>query len=56
MEANVGYQPSYVWRSLCNPREVIDMGARWVIGNGKDVHIWNDKWLPEQDKFKVWGV
>ncbi|PNY16580.1 ribonuclease H, partial [Trifolium pratense] len=55
MDANVGYQPSYAWRSLCNSREVIDVGARWLIGNGKDVHIWNDKWLPAQDKFKVWS-
>lgn len=55
MTAKIGYQPSYAWRSLMNAREVIDLGARWLIGNGQQVSIWNDNWMPEQSRFKVWS-
>ena len=26
--------------------EVIQKGTRWRVGNGKQIHIWDDKWLP----------
>ena len=29
------------------------MGSRWVIGNGRRVHIWNDKWIPMANMYKV---
>jgi ribonuclease HI len=56
LEANVGYQPSYVWRSMICAKEVMELGARWVIGDGKQVKIWSDSWLPEQSKLKVWST
>ena len=28
-------------------------GSRWVIGNGERVHIWEDRWIPSLDSFKV---
>jgi len=54
-EAHSGYQPSYAWRSLCNAKSVIDLGLRWSIGNGQQVRIWKDHWLPELSSFKVWS-
>ena len=53
MEAQMGKRPSYIWRSILSAREVITRGSRWVIGNGRRVHIWNDRWLPVVDKYKV---
>ncbi|CAL1396674.1 unnamed protein product [Linum trigynum] len=45
LEANVGYNPSYVWRSLMSAQDFIHRGTRWRIGNGDQVRIWGDKWL-----------
>jgi ribonuclease HI len=55
IEAKVGYQPSYAWRSIQSAKDVINLGARWRIGNGEKVSICNDKWLPNQAGFKVWS-
>ena len=37
---------SYAWRSILKGREVLKKGARWRVGNGKDISIWSDAWLP----------
>ena len=53
MEAQVGKKPSYVWRSLMAAKETIEAGSRWLIGNGRKVNIWRDRWLPLPDSSKV---
>ena len=53
LEATVGYQPSYAWRSIISAKEVVEKGARWRIGNGTKVKIWKDSWLPRKSDFKV---
>ncbi|KAL0014096.1 hypothetical protein SO802_001165 [Lithocarpus litseifolius] len=53
MEAQVGKKPSYMWRSLMAAKEIIEAGSRWLIGNGRKVHIWRDRWLPSPDSFRV---
>ena len=53
MKAQMGKRSSYIWRSILSAREVIKMGSRWVIGNGRRVHIWNDKWIPMANMYKV---
>ena len=53
MEANLGRRPLYVWRSLLAARETIKRGSRWIIGNGKRVNIWRDRWIPTPNTFKV---
>ena len=52
-EAQLGYRPSYVWRSIMAAKDLIVIGSRWVIGNGVRVHIWEDRWIPNLDSFKV---
>ena len=34
-------------------KDLIVRGSRWVIGNGERVHIWEDRWIPSPDSFKV---
>lgn len=34
-------------------KSVLIDGLRWSIGDGEFVHIWNDKWLPTPETFKV---
>ena len=34
-------------------QEVVKKGARWQVGNGQDIRIWEDKWLPGLSTHKV---
>lgn len=45
--------PSYAWRSIHNSLEVIRRGTRWKVGNGRRIHIWDDRWLPTPTTYKV---
>jgi hypothetical protein len=37
---------SYVWRSILRGLEVFKEGIIWRIGDGTNVHIWDDPWFP----------
>ena len=52
-KAQLWSRPSYVWRSIMVAMDIIEKGSRWVIGKGKRVHIWEDRWIPTPDSFKV---
>lgn len=32
---------------------MITKGSRWLIGDGKSVDVWGDRWLPRPKNFKV---
>ena len=34
-------------------REVIERRSKWSIGNGEQVSIWKDRWIPSPNSFKV---
>ena len=53
MDAQVGKKQSYVWRSIMVAKETIKVGSKWIIGNGRKVNIWCDRWLRLADSFKV---
>ena len=46
MEAKESTTRSYAWKSILKGREVIKMGARFRVGNGKNIKIWQHHWLP----------
>ena len=52
-EVQLGSQPSYVWRSIMVAKDIIVKSSKWTIGNGKGVHIWENRWLPTPKSFKV---
>ena len=33
--------------------EVVRRGSQWRVGNGRLIHIWNDKWLPTPTTYRV---
>jgi hypothetical protein len=37
---------SYVWRSILKGLEVLKEGIIWRIGDGLNVNIWEDPWMP----------
>ncbi|XP_075645735.1 uncharacterized protein LOC142616862 [Castanea sativa] len=46
MEAKESITGSYAWKSILKGREVIQLGARFRVGNGKSIKIWQHHWLP----------
>ena len=53
LNLKLGCCPSYTWRSIFRALEVIRSGTRWRVGNGRLIHIWEDKWLPTPTTYKV---
>lgn len=45
-DAKKGYRPSYTWTSILKTSWVFERGGLWKIGDGSQVHIWNDNWVP----------
>ena len=52
LRAELGNQTSFAWRSIMVAKEIVVEGARWNIGNGSKVRIWEDKWMPTPTHFK----
>ncbi|XP_075650028.1 uncharacterized protein LOC142620554 [Castanea sativa] len=53
VEASLGNNPSFSWRSIMSAQKLVRGGIRWRVGNGKDIHIWGDKWLPSLTTFRL---
>lgn len=47
MEAKIGNNPSFIWRSLCWGREALVDGLFWKIGKGDRVNAFKDNWIPD---------
>lgn len=45
MEAQLGSNPSFVWRSLCWGRELLKEGMGWMIANGRDIDAGRRNWF-----------
>ncbi|XP_074328110.1 putative mitochondrial protein AtMg00310 [Apium graveolens] len=44
--ANLGANPSYMWRSILAAQEMVKQGGRRWIGDGQDTRVWQVQWLP----------
>ncbi|CAL1412090.1 unnamed protein product [Linum trigynum] len=53
MEAELGSNPSYIWRSIMAAKPLMKEGLRWRVGNGEQVRVWWDKWIPSSPNFQV---
>jgi hypothetical protein len=45
LEASLGYNPSFAWRSIWKARHVLLLGCRWRIGGGDKIRVMSDPWL-----------
>lgn len=50
--ANLGSKASYFWRSFRWSRELLAKGPRKRVGNGEEIYVFRDKWLPRESTFK----
>ncbi|XP_074313724.1 uncharacterized protein LOC141648916 [Silene latifolia] len=46
MEAVIGNNSSYTWRSICEAKKVMGLGIRRRVGDGKGTRVWLDPWIP----------
>ena len=53
LEAKDSPSASYAWRSILVGREVISKGALWRVGDGKQIKIWSDNWLPTRHNPRI---
>lgn len=53
MQATIGSNPSFAWRSIYNSKWIIQRGSCWRIGNGQSVSIWDDNWIPSHYNLKI---
>ena len=52
LSASIGSNASFIWKSILWGREVIKKGFRWRVGNGRNISVYKDNWLPRPDTFK----
>ena len=38
---------SFAWKSILKGQEIIKKGTQWRVGNGKNILIYKDNWLPD---------
>ncbi|XP_043709023.1 uncharacterized mitochondrial protein AtMg00310-like [Telopea speciosissima] len=55
LDASLGHNPSWAWRSILEGRKVVESGLLWSIGNGNKVNIWSSNWIPSHHNFKIQG-
>ncbi|XP_058733855.1 uncharacterized protein LOC131605526 [Vicia villosa] len=55
LDSKVGNNPSYVWRSLWRAKDVLKLGSRWSIGEGRNITVMNDPWLREKESWWTCG-
>lgn len=41
-----GFDPSFVPRSIWGAKPLLSEGLKWRVGNGEQVRVWDDAWLP----------
>ena len=51
MEAKQGYNSSFTWQSIWATKKLLEKGIRWRVGNGAQIRIWKDPWIPKLSRF-----
>lgn len=46
LNATIGTNPSYNWRSILEAQEIVKQGSRKRIEDGPSTLVWHDPWLP----------
>ncbi|GAU35043.1 hypothetical protein TSUD_30090 [Trifolium subterraneum] len=53
-QAKQGNRPSYSWQSIQKASWILKKGCFWLIGNGENINIWEDRWINPQEGNTIW--
>jgi hypothetical protein len=56
LEAKLGANLSYAWRSILGACDILKEGLFCRIGNGEKTRIWGDKWVPISTTYAIHSV
>ncbi|KAI5002872.1 hypothetical protein ZWY2020_027522 [Hordeum vulgare] len=45
--------PSSSWTAICHGLDILKKGIIWRVGDGKNIKIWRDNWIPRKNSFKT---
>jgi hypothetical protein len=46
----------YTWKSIMHGRKLLGEGEIWRIGDGAEIKVWEDNWIPRQGLKRPWGI
>lgn len=49
LQSTLGQNPSFIWRSIFEAKQILTEGIRWRIGNGEKINILRQPWLLNDD-------
>lgn len=52
LDAWVNLDASYCWKSICSAHRILFLRIRWQVGNGLNIQVWDDPWLPLPSLFR----
>lgn len=47
LNASLGSNPSYLWRSVFATKKIMQESVRRRVGNGLNTMVWKVPWLPD---------
>uniref|UniRef100_A0A803N5L2 Reverse transcriptase zinc-binding domain-containing protein n=1 Tax=Chenopodium quinoa TaxID=63459 RepID=A0A803N5L2_CHEQI len=53
MDAKVGSNASYTWRSILSARDLLKIGPVKSVGKGRRINIWHDPWVSSPPGFRT---
>lgn len=53
LKAYLGFNPSFIWRSIWCSQALLRGGYRWRIGDGSNISVWTEPWLRNNTKPRV---
>lgn len=56
LDAELGFNPSFIWRSIWEVRTVILAGAKWKVGLGTNIKMVGQPWLPDDQNPYVTSI
>ncbi|PNX71389.1 ribonuclease H, partial [Trifolium pratense] len=54
LQAKKSHRASYTWQSIQKASWVLKKGCYWLVGNGDQINIWEDRWIHKQVGSNIW--
>ncbi|PNY08539.1 ribonuclease H [Trifolium pratense] len=54
LQATQGKKSSYSWQSIQKASWILKKGCFWLVENGQNINIWEDRWINPQGNSTTW--